>query len=284
MDLRERLIHGNEGLPVAAYDVTPEHSRYEMKPHWHPEHEILHIRKGRFTLRLDGEVYNLKAGDVVFYPGGSIHTGTPENCEYTCILLNLSLMMKKHDICMDFAKKLDSGEIIINPVLPRNVPEFSEICDRALKDFSERYDGYAFLVKADILEFFGRILNLHLYKKTDEKNGERVDGGLIKSVIKYMESNYSSNVSLQTLADLAHITPTHLCRCFKAVTGKTPIAYLLDYRLSKARHALLGSDRPITDIALESGFNDISYFTRRFRERYGITPKQFKIQQKKDFE
>ena len=65
MDYREKIVHGDEGLPFAVYSVTPSHARYHMELHWHPEHEILFVQDGTFSLRLNDTVYLLHPGDVV---------------------------------------------------------------------------------------------------------------------------------------------------------------------------------------------------------------------------
>ena len=72
------------------------------------------------------------------------------------------------------------------------------------------------------------------------------------------------------------MTPNHFCRCFKAATGLTPFSYLTRYRLSKAQYALRSTDLPVTGVALDCGFNDVSHFIRLFRESCGMTPLQFR--------
>ncbi len=279
MAQRESIIHGNEGLPVAVYDVTPAHGRYHMATHWHPEHEILFVRRGHFTLRLNQTVYELSAGDVAFYAGGTIHTGEPSDCDYTCILLNLPLMIKKSDMCMRFADDLQSGGVTVEPLLGRTNPRFAALCEQIRQSFCTRKAGYAFDMKAGIFAFFGEILNSGLYTVTaatasqTQKSTDRM-----KAILQHLEENYMTAIQLDELATLAHMTPAHLCRCFKAVTGRTPIAFLIDYRLDKARYSLMTTDRSITDIALACGFNDVSYFTRLFRQKYAITPNRCKQQ------
>ena len=72
MDYREKIVHGDEGLPFAVYSVTPSHVRYHMELHWHPEHEILFVQDGTFSLRLN---------DTVYLPVSYTHLALPTKLE-----------------------------------------------------------------------------------------------------------------------------------------------------------------------------------------------------------
>ncbi len=276
MDYREKIAHGNEGFPIAVYEIEPEHERYRMHVHWHPEHEILHVHQGILHLRLNDTLYHLKAGDVIFIAGGSIHSGEPENCRYSCILVNLPLLMKKNDSCMDVADGLRTGTLKILPILGEAAHGFSSLCTEMSRIYEQKREGYLFEMKGLIFCFFGRILNEgHYSREVRDKTNDAMSARM-KVAIAFMEENYETPIKLAELARLASMSPNHFCRCFKAVTGTTPFAYLIAYRLSNACYALKNTDHPITSIALDNGFNDVSHFIRLFRETYGMTPKQYR--------
>ncbi len=277
MDRREKILHGDESLPVALYHITPNHLRYHMNVHWHPEHEVLFVEKGVFRLRMNETLYVLREGDVAFIQGGVLHSGEPENCRYTCVVVNLAMLMKKSDQCTDFAERLHIGAVKITPLLSHEHEVFSQLCAQMSGLDSKKNNGYAFLIKGLIFSFFGEILSRGLY--TEGARGHAASDamfGRMKDVILYMENNYGNNVLLSDLAKVADMTPNHLCRCFKSVMGITPLAYLISYRLAKARYALVATDRSVTDISLDCGFNDISYFIQMFKKAHGMTPKQYR--------
>lgn len=68
-------------------------------------------------------------------------------------------------------------------------------------------------------------------------------------------------------------------RCFRATIGTTPIRYLREYRIEQAANRLSNSQASIADIAAACGFQDISYFTKTFREMKGLTPKAYRMKQ-----
>ncbi len=275
MDYREKIMHGDESFPVAVYEIHPAHIRYRMLVHWHPEHEILYVRTGHLHLRLNDVTYELNEGDVVFIPGGTIHSGEPVDCRYTCVLFNLSLLMKKSDACMDFAERIRTGRLYIPPLNGETAACFAAMCREMSEVYSQKQAGYLFEMKSLIFSFFGKLLNLGLCEQ--EKADKTADtSGRMKAAIVYMEKNFDTQVRLSELAAEVNMSPNHFCRCFKRVTGVTPLAYLIGFRLSRAQYALRNTNLPVTTVALDNGFNDVSHFIRLFRETYGMTPRQYR--------
>lgn len=276
MDYREKIVHGDEGLPFAVYSVTPSHVRYHMELHWHPEHEILFVQDGTFSLRLNDTVYLLHPGDVVLICGGTIHSGEPEACIYTCFLVNSGLMMKKEDACMDFFRRTENGSLQILPRLSDHSPVFATLCRQMCEVYRAGGEAYPFQIKGLIFEFWGQIAEQKLYTEALPSHDSAVNAGRMKTVIRYMEERYNTRIRLSELAALVDLTPNHFCRSFREITGYTPLAYLNRHRLARARYALATSELSVTEIALDCGFNDVSHFIRCFRLLYGTTPKQFR--------
>ncbi len=273
MDCRERIVHGDEALPVELYDIHPDYVRYRMQLHWHPEHEILYVRRGRITVHLDDETYCLRAGDVLFIQGGSIHSAEPEDCNYICVLVNLELLMKRRDACMQFALRLSQADVRVQRHLGGAGSLYATLCEQMRTAYFSDAEAYPFLIKGLIFSFFGALIRDGHY--TVQKSGRSLaspTASRLKTAIAWMEENCATPVRLEQLSELSHMTPNHFCRAFKKYTGTTPIAYLGAYRLSKAQYALCTTDMSITEIALATGFGDASHFIRFFRKACGMTP------------
>lgn len=248
-----------------------------MNAHWHPEHEILYVQSGSLCLRLNDTAYDLHGGDVVFIPGGVIHSAEPTDCTYSCFLVNLPLLMKKSDVCMEFVNRIGDGSIRVWTLLGRESEDFAALCRQMLAYEEQKDDGYPFSVKSAIFAFFGRIAGGKFYSAgSDGHTGADAMAGRMKLAMTYMEEHYSAQLRLADLAALSDMTPNYFCHCFRAAVGQSPLEYLIRYRLAKAQYALRTTDRSVTEIALDSGFNDVSYFIRAFRTLYGATPKQYR--------
>ena len=115
-------------------------------------------------------------------------------------------------------------------------------------------------------------LCLMLEKVLSEQAGE---GGEINDILKYI-SDSPMDVSLDKIAKRLGRSNSYVSHLFKKSTGRTLRAYCNDIRLLCAEKLLQRTDLSVTEIALESGFEDTSYFIRLFKEKYGLTPYKYK--------
>lgn len=98
----------------------------------------------------------------------------------------------------------------------------------------------------------------------------------IDIVIRYIEKNYATSISLDELSSVTNFSKFHLCRKFKDVTNMSITNYILNYRINKAKQMLLDPNSgKIFEIAKAVGFNDTSYFNRTFKKYTGYTPNEF---------
>ncbi len=94
--------------------------------------------------------------------------------------------------------------------------------------------------------------------------------------MSYIESHYTEPITVQSTADYLGFSESHFMRYFKETMGTSFVDYLRDYRLTIASRLLTTSDSSILDIAAESGFENLSYFNRVFKQKYSMTPRQFR--------
>jgi transcriptional regulator GlxA family with amidase domain len=96
-------------------------------------------------------------------------------------------------------------------------------------------------------------------------------------VLRYMAEHSAAPHKLAGLAKMARMSPYHFLRSFKATTGVTPHQWLLRARLGKAAEQLATTILPVTQVALDVGFADLSNFTRSFHAEFGASPRQFRL-------
>lgn len=94
----------------------------------------------------------------------------------------------------------------------------------------------------------------------------------ILTLLRYFESHFREELHLSVLANLVGFHPAYLSRLFKKETGYTITEYLGELRLHLATQALTSNRKTILEIATESGYNNISYFNRVFKESQGMSP------------
>jgi AraC family transcriptional regulator len=100
----------------------------------------------------------------------------------------------------------------------------------------------------------------------------------VADAINFIQSNYAHDVKLEDVAAAVHLSPFHLARLFKQVTGSSPHQYLVQVRVNAARSLLSAGSgqRSLADVAAAVGFADQSHLTRQFKRHFGVTPSQFR--------
>jgi AraC-like DNA-binding protein len=125
------------------------------------------------------------------------------------------------------------------------------------------------------LELAAAVIGVAGLVRRDTLSASR-DRARIARLLRQLELRAVEPHSLSELAESASLSPYHFLRTFKAVTGVTPHQWLLRARLRWAAGRLIDSRRPVTEIALASGFDDLSNFIRTFRAEFGFSPRQFR--------
>lgn len=98
----------------------------------------------------------------------------------------------------------------------------------------------------------------------------------LRLVLDYIEAHLSSEISLADLAALADQSANHFIRAFRAATQRTPYSYVVERRLLRVTEALRDSDRSLAEIAMASGFRNLSTLTNTFKRRHGVTPSTYR--------
>ena len=104
---------------------------------------------------------------------------------------------------------------------------------------------------------------------------------IIDRIKALIEENLSTDLSLSEIADKLGISRFYMSHIFKKATAITIVEYRSELRLTKAKHLLVTTDSPITDIAYSCGFSGASYFTDRFVKSEGVTPSRYRVLNKR---
>lgn len=131
----------------------------------------------------------------------------------------------------------------------------------------------AFKIQADIMN----ILACFVDKSARMQEGVRVNKEKsLHPVLLYIENHYQDDITVKELAEYAHLHPNYFIKSFKKQFGMPPIQYINRLRLTKARYALLNTNDTIQKIAVDSGFNGQSQFSKAFRQMYEVSPSEYR--------
>lgn len=278
----EKRQHGTREFPAEYYYVDHHHPRYVMSFHWHTEWELIRIDQGHFHIHADGKEISAKAGDVILLRDSMLHGGTPEDCVYECFVFNLRGLFRGMEVIKQHLRPVYHMEILpqiyypaeADPALAAIIGTLFSAC--AARD-SRSAPEYELSLLGSLCNLFGHILQNKLYdiaQKTSLHTSSRMEQ--VKAVLTYIEQNYQTNITLNTLAEIAGLNPNYLCRAFQEITHQTPMDYVIFYRIEQAAIMLTSTQLAIMEIALECGFNDHSYFTKTFKRLKGVTPRIYR--------
>ncbi len=265
---REPISHKTEGFPMAYYSVDENHPRYTMMHHWHPEAEFLVLRKGTFTLILDGQTVCLKEGQFALIPSGTVHSGMPQDAWYECVVFDgLSLTDMLHGSTQ---KKVD---LLLSQIRVGDCPNYLWELTEALQ---KKEVGYQTKALASLFLLLNEWLLCPQGEEREEPQRKKANLIPFEKTLLFIREHYSEPITLKALAEAAGLSEKYFGEYFRNITGKTPILFLNEYRTERAAELLKRREKSITEISMECGFNDLSYFIKTFRKHYGCTPNGYR--------
>jgi AraC family transcriptional regulator len=126
------------------------------------------------------------------------------------------------------------------------------------------------------------LLAIHIAEKYTNVASQRPDyrGGLrivrLRKIEDYVRAHLAESISIETLAELAELSPFHFSRVFKQATGLTPLQFVTRERMLQAQQLIRETSRSLIEIALEVGYTSPSHFAQVFRRTVGMAPTQFR--------
>jgi AraC-like DNA-binding protein len=149
-------------------------------------------------------------------------------------------------------------------------PEIKISLNRILDILSKSKGNIEFLLDLYTQEL---VYNLIQIKGVDQVLNLELNNPIFKAV-KFMKDNFTLPINIKQIASDMNMSEANFCQCFKKITGVAPKEYLTNLKLARAKDMLKISN--VTEVALDLGYENISHFIALFKERYGITPKQYK--------
>ena len=257
---------------------------YFMQSHTHERVEIMYARKGSCEVFADNKRYRLEAGDFILINGNIPHK------------LQVDKHMPCQVLCLEFqfAQAQSTGRTLLFEIY-RDVCEFRLFLESALnvlklKDTAEAYTNLVDLFRElehnepgrwiAIQYAFGQFLiKLARLFAENERTKEKPSKKYIRDAIAFINGNYYEEIGVGEIAEHVKLNVSYFHKIFKKDTGNTPMDYLNNVRINKAKRLLENSDIPIIEICSFVGFNSRQYFTYTFRKSTGITPRAYKQKQ-----
>lgn len=275
----ETKSHTTTDFPYNTYLCSIPHDFPGVPLHWHSEVELIVIKKGRGIVSSDFQKRPVTSGDIIIIRPGQLHSIEQDGnyvMEYENIIFKPDLLIAgSADLCAakfitPFMEGKFPSESYLTPALSWYQP--ASECIREIDLLcATRPEGYQLAVKGNLFLFFFLLISNRQKKETasalQTKSLEKM-----KTILKYVEEHYAEHIAIDDMALITYYSKSHFMKFFKAHMGVGFIEYLNDYRLTMSELLLRSSDDPVIEIAQKCGFDNLSYFNRIFKRKYGQSP------------
>ena len=282
--LVEKKKHGDELLPFVIYGTMMPTLFSTFPLHCHEEFEMVLCDCGKCTYTISGEDIELGFGDILVMMPWVLHSfrlAKKEDYFLAATYLISIDMIDNHsvDICSSqyFApiKGRRCSDYCVLRFGSEHYEEFRSIAVPMFDIFFDRPSFYELKLKSMVGELLFKLLS-YGYIEIKSEPPEGNDVRIVRKVVDYIAENYMKNITLAGLADLVNLSETGLSRLFRSITGMSCIDYVIEYRMTKAMGMLRSTDKPVIEVAFDTGFNNISYFNRTFKKHCHQTPSEFR--------
>ena len=277
-------LNADTDFPYLVLDVVNEHS-YPRNPgfqvmHWHEDLQFIYVKHGKIKLiTLDGSAV-ATAGEAVFINKNVVHQIQQiEDCQYNSFIfpdyfLGFYMGGPARAFVDSVAGKEQLPFFYFEPGVDWNKRVLSMLQKLSAleKEKTEFYVYEVLVLLSEIWLLICKNISMPLERK------KSVTEVRMQIFLNYIQQHYSEDLSLADLAKSANVSKSECLRCFKQSMGTTPYKYLMEYRMSQAAVLLKRTDDTIESIANKVGFGQASNFGKFFREKTGLSPKEYRKQ------
>lgn len=238
------------------YFVKEYGENFSFPMHLHFCYEFITVLSGEMTVSADQKEYLLKSGDALLIFPNQLHSISSEKSRHLLCIFSPNLVMA-------YSSKIENrvpkdNFFTPDPYLISALDKLSE----NTKSFNKKGVLYSLCAQFDSSADYV------------QKDTSRSD--LLSKIFSFIEKNYENKCSLGELSQVLGYDYSYLSRYFKRSTGISFIDYLNQYRLENACRLLENSELSVLDCALGSGYSSLRSFNRNFKNRYSITPQQYR--------
>lgn len=248
-----------------------------FRAHWHHEIELVLVCQGRVLMGINSTSQVLKAGDIAFSNSGDIHYYESLNTHSKLLLIMFNPSLIGNLINLSYCNFTNPFicKDTFDKFVPVKMQDRIKTCYHEILEETINKDvNYDILIKSHLFELIGLLLR---YIPHTTYNFKKQNSGIkckefVQSAINYIEENYNENISLERLSETLGISEFYFSKIFNHLTGQSFKTYLNNIRLEKAHEMIISTNKTITEIAFECGFNSLRTFNRVYKNVKGSIP------------
>lgn len=256
--------------------------------HYHDNYEISFIIEGTGKRIVADSIEEFQPGDLVFIGRNLPHAWIVDKEQFTPDKRTLEMVF------LQFPPEALSPELLSLPEF-KNMAKALSLSERGIRITGQTLNNVSeimlqlpylnnferFLQFFKLMDIIGQSTNLiplaskeYIHKRFNSKNKR------IQTIHEYLMKNYRESIDLSQIASLVSMAEGSLCRFFKMHVGVTIFEYLNQIKIEFACKLLMDENLSILDVAIDSGFNNLSHFNKQFKRITDGTPKDYRLNYK----
>jgi AraC-like DNA-binding protein len=252
-----------EVLWTARYDYEPG---WTLSPHQHEFFQIIYCLGGRGTITLGGEPQPLAPGRLFL-----IAPSRPHGLSATSAVKTLDIKFSVND------PQLRRPLLRMPPVWRRADKSVVHLLERIRHEGEQRQPFFRDLCAASLVEILIALIRAARGVDLDKRYASDLPVGSVTDVIArravlYLHHHYAQPLTMRKVSRVLGVSERHLRERMEQALGQTPLRYLAEYRIDRAKDLIAHHDLPLKDVATRTGFKNVHHFTRTFTQLTGTPP------------
>lgn len=281
---REVTTHGTTDFPCGSYDEWFSlFFNQEVPWHWHEEIEVVLVAQGKTLVQTTTQEAVISAGEIIFINSNVLHRLT-QHGDDDCHILNAvfhpillsgqsyNLIYKKQ--ILPLLQNQDLGLFHFEQTESWQKSVILEM-ESAFKEWSINAVDKEMVLTMALMNLWQKLARHTQAASSIQKRESKHEYRLYKA-LAHLNHHYADNLNVSEIANAANMSESECYRMFRTSLGTTPIGYLTEHRLRLAAETICTTNKPIAEIADNVGFSCPAYFTKKFKQQFGMTPKAFR--------
>ena len=279
--LLEDVRHGSPAFPLQYYyeDIW-DFDFHCVDWHWHPELEYVYVQSGEAVCFVGAEKRILGAGCGLLINSRALHRFEAEASAIIPNVVYSPALLAPEDslIYQKYLQPFVGGGadcMLFDPSVP-----WQAACIRRMAEVFASQAGKDVEEIATVTSLLGFWNELYRHSQPEPgaaaKEPDRTNRTRLQVMMQYIQEHYQQNLRLEDIGAAVHIGRSLALQVFQQGIRQSPIAYLIEFRLKQAARLLTSTEKTVARIAEETGFESASYFCRRFKALYRMTPMEYR--------
>lgn len=275
-----------ENLPFSAFTFDEAESKW----HWHDYIEVLYGLEGEYAVLVGSQRFRCRRGDFILINLSEPHATvkTENDSSILVIQFDPSVIAPPAAPVPFYEAKYLSPLLVTGVQLQRctHIAESDEthrLLNNIYREYTSREIGYELSVKAGIMMLFVQMLRHELIRTDYNSLKRRDDLGKLMPAFMHIQEHYMEKIDQTQIAKMLYMSVPYFCRQFQRAVGMCFTDYVHLVRIHEAQKMILSTEKKISQISEECGFGNVTYFNRVFRKVTGLTPRQYRSENRISF-